>query len=110
MQAQREGGGESCDRCPKNDLICMWCDVFGHIRRDCVDFIDALTNNNDSVLMKQSGTHVRDPETPQDEHQPKGNEKINGGSHDLEHRGYSLLDLGRNPGRRREGHRPRNDR
>ena len=44
-QAQRNGGGQSRDRRLPNGLSCMWCDSVDHIRRDCVDFVEALKNN-----------------------------------------------------------------
>ena len=44
-QARRDGAGHSHEWWPKNDQRCMWCDGVSHIRRDCVDFTDALKNN-----------------------------------------------------------------
>ena len=44
-QAQRDGGGQSRDRRPPNDERCIWCDIVGHVRRECTDFADALRSN-----------------------------------------------------------------
>ena len=49
-EAQRDGKGQSSDRQslssdrqPLDDKRCMWCDAISHIRRECVDFDNALT-------------------------------------------------------------------
>ena len=44
-QAQRDNDDQSCDRRPPNGHRCMWCDVIGHIRKDSVDFAEALMAN-----------------------------------------------------------------
>ena len=44
-QVQRDSGGQSRDQRPPFDQRCMWCDMVGHTRRDCVDFTEALRSN-----------------------------------------------------------------
>ena len=44
-QAQKDDSEQSRDRKPPVGHRCMWCDAVGHIRKDCVDFTEALRAN-----------------------------------------------------------------
>ena len=44
-QAWRDNREQQWDRKPLADQRCMWCDVVGHVQKECADFAKALRSN-----------------------------------------------------------------
>ena len=57
--AQRDSGGQSCDRRPLTDQRCMWCDAIGRVRRECAGFATALKSNVVYLWNIDGYMHVR---------------------------------------------------
>ena len=55
-QARIDSVGQSRDRRLQVDQRCMWCDMVGHTRRDCVDFTEALRSN--VVYLRNGRVHA----------------------------------------------------
>ena len=57
-QARRSDEGPPCDRRPPAGQRCIWCDAFGHARRECKDFGEALRSN--VVYLLNGRVHASD--------------------------------------------------